>query len=603
MRIVLLVLAAVLIAMGTWVVVRAFQARDTLTEAAPLVRAAQGAVLHGDTAAALVDIAEVQRRTAEARSLTGDPVWRAVEIIPLVGPNLTAFRQAAEVIDDVAQQALPSLATAAQALQLDDFVPQDGRLDVQPLVDARPLLEAGATAMAAAAERADAIDTSGVVPQIGIAVDQLIDLVDEADGLVDGVASAAEILPGMLGYEGERNYVLLALNNAELRAAGGIPGAVALISADDGRLALGTQTSAAAFGRRDEPLPLTETERTLYSDNMGRFVQNVTSTPWFDRTGELTAQRWAERYGEVPDGVLSVDPVALSYILAATGPIEVHDGVTLDADNAVEFLLSGVYERYANPSDQDAFFARAFSVVFDRLASGELDAQTFVNALVTAGSERRLLVWSADPAEQEILARGELSGHPPAITDDAFSIGVYYHDVTESKMDWYLRSGIRVSSIECRNDERPYIDVKVDLESVAPAAAGALPGYVTGSKFEGNAMRTGVFVYVPAGSEIYDVQIDGEHVAWTAASDELYEVAAVQRTLEPGESAVLTYRVLGPAGETWAVKVDHTPMAFELPVSLDNLMACPDLSPVDSVTAVPAPTSESAASTAGRTRT
>jgi len=377
---------------------------------------------------------------------------------------------------------------------------------------------------------------------------------------------------------------------------------VALISADEGTLTLGEQTSAAAFGRRSEPLPLTPTEIGLYSDNLGRYVQNVTSTPWFDRTGELAAQRWAERYGDVPDGVLSVDPVALSYILAATGPIDVLDGVTLDAGNAVEFLLSTVYERYTDPADQDAFFAEAFSAVFERLASGDLDPQAFVNALVTAGSERRLLVWSGDPAEQEILARGELSGHPPVTTDDAFSIGVYYHDVTESKMDWYLRSSITVSSVECRNDDRPYVDVNVDLESLAPAGEGALPGYVTGSAFDGNVMRTGVFVYVPAGSEIYDVQIDGEHVSWTAASDDVYEVAMVQKTLEPGESAVLTYRVLGPEGSTWMVSVDHTPMAFELPLSLNNVMACPELSPVDSVTAVPVPETESAAGRAGSAR-
>ena len=46
--------------------------------------------------------------------------------------------------------------------------------------------------------------------------------------------------------------------------------------------------------------------------------------------------------------MISIDPVALSYLLAVTGPVTV-DGVTLTADNAVDELLNGTYLRLRGP--------------------------------------------------------------------------------------------------------------------------------------------------------------------------------------------------------------------------------------------------------------
>ncbi len=77
--------------------------------------------------------------------------------------------------------------------------------------------------------------------------------------------------------------------------------------------------------------------------------------------------------GDVPDdavdGVLALDPVVLSYMLAATGPLEV-DGVTLAENTVVDELLSKVYLRLEQPAAQDAFFQRFAQSVFDLVSSG-----------------------------------------------------------------------------------------------------------------------------------------------------------------------------------------------------------------------------------------
>ena len=83
---------------------------------------------------------------------------------------------------------------------------------------------------------------------------------------------------------------------------------------------------------------------------------------------------------ESDDGVVLIDPVSVSYLLAATGPLDLGDGETLTADTAVALLLHDVYVRL--PVDrQDAFFADAARRIFDAVASGEADSALLARAL------------------------------------------------------------------------------------------------------------------------------------------------------------------------------------------------------------------------------
>ncbi len=61
---------------------------------------------------------------------------------------------------------------------------------------------------------------------------------------------------------------------------------------------------------------------------------------------------WAEQTGTNVDGVIAIDPVALSYILGAVGPITMPDGEVVSRDNVVELTESTAYLRF--PTDQVA---------------------------------------------------------------------------------------------------------------------------------------------------------------------------------------------------------------------------------------------------------
>ena len=160
----------------------------------------------------------------------------------------------------------------------------------------------------------------------------------------------------MLGASGPRNYLLLFQNPAELRATGGIPGAVALVHTENGKISLTQQASSADFPHyTPSVLELPLETRGLYGNIVGEYLQDVTMTPYFPLSGQLAREMWKRQFGTEVDGVLSMDPVTLSYLLRATGPIALPTGDTLTSDNAVKLLLSDVYARYKSLPNKICF--------------------------------------------------------------------------------------------------------------------------------------------------------------------------------------------------------------------------------------------------------
>lgn len=572
-----LAVVAILVAVGVWILVRGWLAREALLEAEPLLRELADTVAEApDPESIDADLARIAELTARAAALTSDPVWRAGEILPVVGADLAAVRHTAAAADLVVREALPPLRDLAGRLDDGSLAPVDGHLDLAALAEAQPAVAAADAGFAAAAEELRGVSGSGLIPAVDDAVDRVRELVRSGGDPVAAAADATRLLPAMLGDDGPRDYLLLVQNNAELRAAGGIPGAVAVVHAEGGTLTIGPASTAFSF---PAPVaPLTPAESVLFGPGFARYLQNTTMTPDFARTAELAREMWRQRTGVTVDGVISVDPGALAQVLEATGPIVLPDGTRLESDTAVATLLSDTYRRFARPADQDAFFASAAGAVFDRVVAGGYSARHLVAALAEATAERRVLIWAARPEEEQVIAGTPVAGSPPRGPGE---LGVYFVDNTEGKMDVYLRASIEVRGAQCRADGRPDLEVAVALESTAPPdAATSLPAYVLGGR-PGLAVlpgqiRTTAFVYAPAGSEFWDVARDGDAQAFIAAADDRNSVAGLTATLDPGERTVIVFHLIGPAAASTSPSVDTTPMVAPTPVRLGALAECPD---------------------------
>ncbi|QYF73740.1 DUF4012 domain-containing protein [Cryobacterium sp. PAMC25264] len=559
--------SAVILVLGAvaWVGSRALMAKSELESAIPLASAVQDQVVAGQSAEAGGSADQLVKHAVRAADLTSDPIWRAFEVIPALGQNLSAVRQLAAVVENIATGAVAPLTEAAGSIDIEAFKPTDGAINVQPMVDAQPSVARAASALSTAQTDISAINSANSIGQVSDAVNQLREVVDGAALSIDSVDRAVRLLPSILGVAGPRDYLVLFQNPAELRSTGGISGAVALLHTDGGQISLAQQVSSAEFKHFDSPVLELPTEtRGIYGDITGRFIQDVNLTPDFTQSAKLAQEMWRLQFGQDVAGVLSIDPVALSYLLRATGPITLPTGDVMSSENAVQLLLSDVYARYPDTDDQDAFFASAAGSVFAAVAGGSADPLTLVQALARAGSEHRVLVWSADDTEQSILADTTLAGGLPISSADTERFGLYFNDATGAKMGPFLDVQTAVGQTICRNDRRPNYAVDVILTNTAPAdAATALPGYVTA---EGNfgvppgSVKTIVSVYGAPDMDNLGLTRDGVPVGYHPATDSGYPVSGIAIELAPGETTTIRFNWLGGSAAKKTQELQMTPV-------------------------------------------
>jgi nitrate reductase NapE component len=549
---VVLAIVVLLVLAVAWVGIRGLLAKRALEDSVGAVGTLRSQLTGGDTAGAQATAKRLERSAGSARSLTGDPVWGAAEYVPFFGANLRAVRQVSVVVDDVARNAVDPVSSVVGDFGKGAFAPKDGKIDLAPIERAQPAVQRATTALHRAQRDAGAIDTSGTLSPVTSAVNQLRNAVSSASTQADSANRIVQLAPAMLGHDGTRNYLLLFQNNAELRAGGGIPGAVARLQVDDGRIQLAQQSSGGDFGVFPSPvLPLSTDTRALYGDITGEYMQDVTLTPRFDVSAQLAREMWKRKFGQQVDGVLTMDPVTLSYLLKATGPVQLPTGETLSSDNAVQLLLSDVYAKYPDPTVQDLFFASAAKAVFDRVSTGGFDTKQFVAALTQGVGEGRVKLWSADHGEERRIAGTAIAGELPTVTAATREFGVYLNDGTGAKMDYYLERTVSVGTSVCRKDGRPTSVVQVTLKNTAPAdAATSLPEYVTGGGAFGTApgtVKTLVAVYAPSNAIYLGASQDGKAAGVQTTADGDHPVAQLRTLLAPGRSTTFRVAFLGDA--------------------------------------------------------
>src|SRR5690606_22242223 len=142
-----------------------------------------------------------------------------------------------------------------------------------------------------------------------------------------------------------------------------------MLTLDQGRMSITQQASAVELGAgRETPVvALNEWTEALYGDKVGRYPQDTTMTPDFRQTAHISRAFWQESIGDPGRAVISIAPVALGYLLKATGPVPVSDNMDITSENAARLLLNKIYFTYPSYNDtaaQDAFFGKAADAIF-----------------------------------------------------------------------------------------------------------------------------------------------------------------------------------------------------------------------------------------------
>ena len=540
----LLVAAAAL-----WTLSRAQIARDSLESAAEVAATFPELLSSGDTATTEAAAEQFAADARTARDATSDIVWRTAEIIPWIGPNLSAVRQVSEIADDLATEAVTPLVSVAEGIDLTQLGFANGRIDVAPLADAAPALARANEAFQRSVTTVEQLPdpTVGVVAD---AVDLLAEVIVPAAATIDTLDRAAALLPVMLGADGPRTYLLLMLNNAESRTYGGIPGAGAVLSVNDGRIGIERQLSSGDYLIENEPvIPLSSSTIALFGDQPGRYIQNTMSPLAFSEGAEAAATLLERSTGIAVDGVIAIDTVGLGYFLETTVPIDVGPFV-LDSGNAVDVLLSDAYRTIQEPSVLDAFFAAVAVQMFETVTSGQVSTGGMISAAERALDENRLHVWSKHPDEQARIDGSDLE--TMLLPDDGSTtrVGVFYNDVTGAKLDYYAEPSVSVELNEC--GAAPTVRVTVDwTNTIPPDAATSLPSYVNGFGLTdtpiGEAM-TRMTVVGPQGWTLQDYTLDDAQPGVQTAQFDERSALQTEFVTPAGGAHRFVVEYSGPAG-------------------------------------------------------
>ncbi|MFW6772750.1 DUF4012 domain-containing protein [Nocardioides sp. CPCC 205120] len=567
-----LLVAALLLVLGLYAAWQVLTTSRDLTAAADDAQRLQSAVTAGDDAAADAALADLREHAGSAADRTGGPLWSALTWAPVVGDDLDGVRTVSAVLDDLAADGLEPLVSTAR--DLETLTPRDGRIDLAAVEGLAAPVAAGNAAFADARERLAEHDPSGYQATVRDKYREVTRQVDRAADALDTADRAVRVLPSMLGAEGPRNYLLVFQNNAEIRAGGGLPGSASLVTADDGAIALTRQVAGSSFGRADEPvLELSEAEEDIWGRQLGTYFLDANFTPDFPRSAALWQARWEQEYEPV-DGVLALDPVTLSYVLGATGPVEVPGGPALTQANVVDELLHQVYLRYEDPADQDAYFQAAAGTIFAELTRGGGNPRALIEALGRGTDEGRVKLHSFTETEQASFAGTAIAGE--LVTDPAADpqVGVYLNDATGAKMSYFLRHEVHVTATSCRYGVQG-LTGRAYLLSDAPADAASLPRYVTGAGVYGiepGKQLVALQIVGPVGGEVEDVTFNDAPLPVPPTVElDGRPVVTVLVELEPGFTADVRWTMTTGEDQPGDVVVDATPGVA--PTDLDTVAA------------------------------
>ena len=517
---------------------QAIEARSALSRAEDQAAELKKHVVAGDVNAARSNLADLKDSTREAESHTDGPLWYVAARAPLIGQNFAAVHDVSRVLRAITNDGLPPLVAIADQVNADTFSPRNGRIDVSAIRKLSPGLETADRALSRGGRELQAIDADALIGPLQRPVIDVQAKVEDARSTVVAGSKAAQLIPDMLGEDDQRTYLLAFQNNAEIRSTGGLPGAFAILRATDGRIRLGSQGAGGDFTFfEDLPINPTADEKRLYSILLTGYWADTTLTPDFPRSAEIMRAMIREERGREMDGVISIDPVALSYILEATGPVKLADGKSLTSDNAVKRLLNDVYLEIPGDAAQNDYFADAARRVFAAVVSGSGGSTALLSSMAKAVGENRILIESTRGAEQRILASSRIAGALPGDDGSTPHVGIYYNDATQAKLQYYLRKDTAVKATKCTRDGVQSLTSTTRLRSVAPKNARTLPESIVGP---GTGEKRGSFrmvmsFYAPYGGLVNRLEINGKEQPLNRFEHDGINVVSIPVLLAPGQ--------------------------------------------------------------------
>ncbi|MFF4348672.1 DUF4012 domain-containing protein [Streptomyces sp. NPDC001530] len=514
---------------------------------------------------------------ARAHRLTTGPAWYVASQVPFLGRPANTVRGATHAADRLTRDVLPPMVRMASQ-SADKTGPGGLPVLLSTLESRAASLERAAQAAADTRAMADGLPTTPWLPAVDHARTQLVSRLDRMAPLASDAAVAARVVPPMLGAHGPRRYLLVIQNTAESRGTGGMPGAFAVLTADQGRLRFETFGTDTMLADAHASVDLGAEYRARYGamDPTGTWA-NSNVSPHFPYAARIWAAAWHDHSGQRVDGAIALDPSALARFLRVTGPARLPDGSTVTADNVLDLTERTGYARFSDSRERKAYLLDVARAAATTLI-GAVDTPQRLSGLLRpaydVADEGRLQVWSAQPREQRLLQTRPWAGALPA--EPGPFAGLVVNNAAGGKLDFYLDRELHWIPGRCTPDGRP-VTARITLANQAPASG--LPPYVTQRvdkppyPTRPGDNRLIVSYYASAGAELTNATLDGRPATVSSGVERGHAVYTLDVELPARHSRTLTLHLLEPISDRSPV-LWRQPLVTPLRARVDPSPAC-----------------------------
>ncbi|MDQ4142749.1 MAG: DUF4012 domain-containing protein [Actinomycetota bacterium] len=442
--------------------------------------------------------------------VTGVPA-RLIGWIPIVSANLDAIEVVSGKVPEVVERAL-ALRRAADELAAQGVL-ERGRVDLSAVEGLTPEVAGERAALSELRSSLEETRGGALAPPVWTAVDDLVYEVSEVERDVRGLEDLLGLTGDLLGAGGKRTYLILLMNNAELRGAGGILTGIGEMSAHNGRLRIsGFKSIHRLRTERSHEVPVPEDfERfEIYGANDTSLFLNATYSPDVPDVALVASRLYEKITGTKTHGALAVDPRGIAALMPPGAQVQVlgEDDV-VSTERLADFIYSEAYEEF---TDQDArrdaileVGERAFELILDNGLDDQDDLERATGAV--AGGHIRVVAF--DEEERRALDAVRATGDVEPAPGDSLMVAVQNRGVAKgigSKMDFWQRRDIG-HGCQLGSEETLECVTSVTLENEAPKG---LPTYVTGDAKPYGRMHSFVEIFVPGNAEITALERDGE---------------------------------------------------------------------------------------------
>jgi hypothetical protein len=378
------------------------------------------------------------------------------------------------------------------------------------------------------------------------------ELVERHSELVDALDRSADATGGVADFlDGPGTYLLFAANNAQMQSGAGKLLSIGTLHLNNGDVSVGPVRSVATL---ELPSPVGELEADFAARwgwlEPGAVWANLGLTPRFDVTAATALDMWDAIGNDPVDGVVIVDPVALSAVIRATGGIVV-DGENFSADSLLLELLHDQYydireeevveglEFEANQTIRRDRLAAIAAAVMATITSPEVEQLSVLLELAEAARGRHIMLYSVDPTQQRAWQAAELSGE---LRPNSMMLSLVNRSATKSDVFLELNADVQVEASPTATE----VVVTVTVTNNVPLGE---PPYIAGSRPE-LGLDYGDYLGVLAlnvPGQATNGRVDGDDHLAVVGGDGPTRVIGSWVTIRRGESLSRVFRFELPA--------------------------------------------------------